>query len=277
MTAHAVLPAALHTPFPRGEVALIGAGPGDPSLLTLRAWNLLQQADAIVHDRLVSPALLGLFPLSSTRYYTGKSAGHHTMTQEEINELLYRLAKQGRRVARLKGGDPFVFGRGGEELAYLLEAGISCQIVPGITAASGCAAYAGIPLTHRGVAQSCRFVTGHFQKNGELELPWDSLACAGQTLVFYMGLSALPVISAQLVSAGMSAGTAAALIGNGASAQQIIKRGTLAALPDIARRHAFVAPTLIVIGEVVELFAGHTVAYPGRFSAAMPFREVSCA
>lgn len=277
MTALAALPHALHTPFPRGEVALIGAGPGDPSLLTLRAWDLLQQADAIVHDRLVSPALLGLFPLSSTRYYTGKSAGHHTFSQDEINELLHWLASQGLRVARLKGGDPFIFGRGGEELSYLLEHGISCQIVPGITAASGCAAYAGIPLTHRGVAQSCRFITGHLQKDGALTLPWASLASTDQTLVFYMGLSALPVISAKLIDAGMRPNTPAALIGNGASAQQIIKRGTLATLPRIAQKHQFVAPTLIVIGDVVSLFAGRTVAYPARFAASMPYREASCA
>ncbi|HLR13776.1 MAG TPA: uroporphyrinogen-III C-methyltransferase [Burkholderiaceae bacterium] len=276
MPLSATLPASLQASFSPGEVALVGAGPGDPGLLTLRAWAMLQQADALVYDRLISPELLELGPTRCRRYYTGKSAHHHTLSQDKINELLHDLAVQGLRVVRLKGGDPFIFGRGGEELAYLLERQVSCQVVPGITAAAGCLAYAGIPLTHRGVAQSCRFITGHFQKDAALALPWDSLACSGQTLVFYMGLAALPSISASLMAAGMAASTPAALIGQGASPAQRVCRSTLAQLPECAREDGFVSPTLIVIGEVVSLFASHDVQYPGQFPAAMAALEVSC-
>lgn len=272
----AKLPDCLQASFSPGEVALIGAGPGDPGLLTMRAWALLQQADALVYDRLISPELLELVPPNCRRYYTGKSAHHHILPQEKINELLCELASEGLRVARLKGGDPFIFGRGGEEVTYLLEHQVSCQIVPGITAASGCLAYAGIPLTHRGVAQSCRFITGHFQKDATLVLPWESLACAGQTLVFYMGLAALPSICSNLIAAGMDSATPAALIGQGASPAQQVSRSTLQELPDCARQGGFVSPTLIVIGDVVSLFESYPMQYPGQFLTSEPALEVLC-
>lgn len=259
-------PRTLHVTMQPGEVALVGAGPGDPSLLTLRAWDLLQQADAIVYDRLVSPELLALIPMRATRYYTGKSAGHHSMQQDEINTLLVWLAQQNMKVVRLKGGDPFVFGRGAEEVQHLLNQHISCQVVPGITAASACTAYAGIPLTHRELAQSCRFVTGHRRENGLLDLPWKSLACNNETLVFYMGLSNLNEITTNLLEAGLPATMPAALISNGASMNQAVSRGTLAQLPSLAITAQCQSPTLIVIGRVVDLFADKAIHYPASFS-----------
>lgn len=260
------LPAALQAPFAYGEVALIGAGPGDPSLLTLRAWSLLQQADVVVYDRLVSQELIALLPESCARRYVGKSSGHHSLPQEQINELLGNLAQQGLRVARLKGGDPFIFGRGSEELDYLLKLQISCQVVPGITAASGCTAYAGIPLTHRGIAQSCQFITGHLQEDGALHLPWKNLAGPNQTLVFYMGLGSLEEISRELVAAGLTADTPAALIGNGTYANQQVVRGTVAQLQEMADSAYLTPPTLTVIGKVVGLFSNHPVSHPAHIS-----------
>ena len=268
MNQTSVLPAALHAAFAPGEVALIGAGPGDPSLLTLRAWSLLQQADAVVYDRLVSTELMALIPQRCARHYAGKSSGHHSLPQEQINQLLAQLAQQGLRVARLKGGDPFIFGRGSEELDYLLKLQISCQVVPGITAASGCTAYAGIPLTHRGVAQSCQFITGHLQKDGALDLPWQSLASAQQTLVFYMGLSSLAEISSQLIGAGLAAETPAALIGNGTYANQQVLRGTVAQLKEMATDAQLTPPVLTVIGHVVGLFNQQSISHPARISHA---------
>ncbi|UZE04024.1 uroporphyrinogen-III C-methyltransferase [Pseudomonas corrugata] len=258
------LPAALQSPFRPGEVALVGAGPGDPGLLTLRAWSLLMQADAVVYDRLISPQLLSLIPLPCARHYVGKAAGCHSLPQPQINELLADLADQGQRVVRLKGGDPFIFGRGAEELEYLLARGVDCQVVPGITAAAGCSAYAGIPLTHRDLVNSCRFITGHLQREGDLNLPWQSLADASQTLVFYMGLSNLSTIAARLMEAGLAADTPAALVSNGTRPDQQVLRGTLAQLPEMAKSCAEGLPTLTVIGQVVGLFAHQPLHHPAR-------------
>ena len=260
-------PAALRATFAAGEVALVGAGPGDPGLLTLRAWSLLQQADVVVYDRLVSPALLALLPRGCERRFVGKTSGFHSLPQEQINQLLVDLALQQRRVVRLKGGDPFIFGRGAEELEFLLAHGIDCQVVPGITAASGCSTYAGIPLTHRDLAQSCQFITGHLQQDGALTLPWDSLASGGQTLVFYMGLASLGEISRQLIAAGLPADTPAALIGNGTREDQQVVRGSLQHLEQLAREHQLSAPTLTVIGRVVGLFADQQLSHPARLDA----------
>ncbi|MDY0310245.1 MAG: uroporphyrinogen-III C-methyltransferase [Castellaniella sp.] len=269
------LPDIPHARLMPGEVALVGAGPGDPGLLTLRAWRCIQQADAIVHDRLVSAELMAMLPERARRYDTGKTPGNHSMTQDTINALLCDLARQGLRVVRLKGGDPLIFGRGGEELDVLLNHGISCRIVPGITAASACTTYAGIPLTHRGVAQSCHFITGHLQNDGRLDLPWDALTAPGQTLVFYMGLGAAASISRHLIAAGMDRNTPAALIHQGSTPRQRVLRTTLAALPAAAQRGAFKPPTLIVIGAVVELFANRELHYPACF--AHPHLEATCA
>lgn len=255
-------PAALQAFFAPGTVALIGAGPGDPSLLTLRAWSLLQQADAVVYDRLVSPELMAMLPARSQRHFVGKASGHHSLKQEQINQLLADLAQQGLRVARLKGGDPFIFGRGAEELDFLLKQQISCQIVPGITAASGCTAYAGIPLTHRGVAHSCQFITGHLQEDGALNLPWPSLADPKKTLVFYMGLSSLAEISRELINAGLAADTPAALIGSGTYAEQQVIRGSLVKLQSMAKHAELTPPTLTIIGHVVDLFSDQPVRHP---------------
>ncbi|WP_434610593.1 uroporphyrinogen-III C-methyltransferase [Pseudomonas sp. R1-7] len=264
MPASIVLPAALQSSFRPGEVALVGAGPGDPGLLTLRAWSLLMQADAVVYDRLISPQLLSLIPLACARHYVGKAAGCHSLPQPQINQLLADLADQGQRVVRLKGGDPFIFGRGAEELEYLLSRGIDCQVVPGITAAAGCTAYAGIPLTHRDLVNSCRFITGHLQRDGELVLPWQSLADDSQTLVFYMGLSNLRTIAERLMAAGLAADTPAALISNGTRPDQQVLRGTLGELPEMAQACADGLPTLTVIGKVVGLFAQQPVQHPAR-------------
>jgi uroporphyrin-III C-methyltransferase len=266
-----VLPAALESPFGPGEVALVGAGPGDPRLLTLRAWSLLMQADAVVYDRLISPELLTLIPQTCARHYVGKASGCHSLPQDQINELLADLADQGQRVVRLKGGDPFIFGRGAEELEYLLQRSIDCQVVPGITAASGCSAYAGIPLTHRNLVNSCRFITGHLQRDGVLKLPWSSLADSSQTLVFYMGLSNLALISRRLIEAGLAADTPAALISNGTRPDQYVARGMLHQLPTLALDCPQGIPTLTVIGKVVDLFAAEQLEYPARiYPTQMP-------
>ncbi|MEO8640043.1 uroporphyrinogen-III C-methyltransferase [Pseudomonas sp.] len=267
------IPATLESPFRPGEVALVGAGPGDPRLLTLRAWSLLMQADAVVYDRLISPELLTLIPLTCARHYVGKASGCHSLPQEQINELLADLADQGQRVVRLKGGDPFIFGRGAEELEYLLQRGVDCQVVPGITAASGCSAYAGIPLTHRDLVNSCRFITGHLQRDGELSLPWSSLADSSQTLVFYMGLSNLGIIAQRLIEAGMSADTPAALISNGTRPDQHVARGKLHQLPTLALNCPPGIPTLTVIGTVVDLFAAEQLEYPARLYPAQALQR----
>ena len=237
-----------------GRVVLVGTGPGDPELLTLRAARLLQQADIALYDNLVSPAVLALLPASAERLYVGKRRNRHALGQDDINQRMVELARQGRQVLRLKGGDPFIFGRGGEELEYLARAGIACEVVPGITAAVGVAAYAGIALTHRQLAQSCTFVTGHLQ-DGSMALDWPLLARARQTVVVYMGLLGLPLLCAKLIEHGRAADTPAAIIQQGTTPDQRVLVGTLADLPARVAADPLHAPTLIIIGEVVRLRA----------------------
>ena len=235
-----------------GIVYLVGAGPGDPDLLTLKAARLLKQADVVVYDNLVSDGVISLIHDGAEKIYVGKEMNRHTLPQTEINHLLVRLAEQGRKVVRLKGGDPFIFGRGGEELEVLADHGIAFEVIPGITAASGISCYAGIPLTHRDYAQSCLFTTGHL-KDGSPDLDWTSLARQNQTVVIYMGLGALSEIAHQLIKHGMSADMPAAVIEKGTSSQQKVITGTLETLPDLVLALNLKSPSLIIVGQVVAL------------------------
>jgi uroporphyrin-III C-methyltransferase len=234
-----------------GRVSLVGAGPGDAELLTVKALRCLQNAEVIIYDRLVSEAICALFPPTALALYVGKAKGEHSVPQESINDLLVEKARLGLNVCRLKGGDAFVFGRGGEEMLALKQAGIDVEVIPGITAAAGCTAYAGIPLTHRGLSQGCTFVTAHAEK--ELDIHWQSLAQLNHTLVFYMGLSKSQLISDELMAAGQSGNTPAAIIEHGCSSRQRVIQGQLNTLSQLVAKHQLQSPSLIVVGEVVSL------------------------
>ena len=235
-----------------GEVYLVGAGPGDPDLLTFRALRLLQQAEVILYDRLVNPAIVELGRKDADKIFVGKESDNHALPQEEINQLLIKLAQEGKRVLRLKGGDPFIFGRGGEEIESLAEAGVSFQVVPGITAASACSTYAGIPLTHRDHAQTCVFVTGHM-KDDQLNLNWDALVRPNQTIAVYMGIKGFDVLCRNLIEQGMSKDIPAAIVQQGSLPAQKVYIGTLSTLPDIISAKEIKPPSMIIIGHVVQL------------------------
>ena len=232
-------------------VYLVGAGPGDPELLTVKALRLINQADVIVYDRLVSQPIQDLIPHGTQRIYVGKASGKHHMGQDEINSLLLSLAKTSRKVVRLKGGDPFIFGRGSEEAQYLVQHGVDFEYVPGITAAAACSAYAGIPLTHRGMARSVRLITGHCRADQPLELNWQSLADKQTTLVFYMGIASLPQLREELIKAGLPASTPAAAVENGTTSAQRRCISTLDKIAVDIKNMSISSPALIIIGDVV--------------------------
>ena len=235
-----------------GKVYLIGAGPGDPELLTLKAHRLLTQADVVLYDRLVGKEIIALIPDTAEKMYVGKAKSLHSLPQEEINTLLASKAKEGNMVVRLKGGDPFIFGRGGEELEELIEEGVPFEVVPGVTAAAGCAAYAGIPLTHRDYAQSVRFLTGHL-KDGTTDLPWDELVHPAQTLVIYMGLTGLKEISESLIKFGMKPSMPVAIVEKGTTKEQRVFTSTINKVYDVAMQNEAKSPALLIIGEVVTM------------------------
>lgn len=232
-------------------VSLVGAGPGDPDLLTIKALKRIQAADVIVYDRLVSEPILELIPHGVKKVYVGKASGKHHMNQDEINQLLVSLAKHNHKIVRLKGGDPFIFGRGSEEAKYLINHNIDFEYIPGITAASACSAYAGIPLTHRGVATSVRLITGHCRADKPLDLNWKSLADENTTLVFYMGLASIPQLREELMNAGLPANTPAAAVENGTTMKQRRCLSTLDQLPADIKNMSIKSPALIIIGKVV--------------------------
>lgn len=237
----------------QGKVFLVGSGPGDPDLLTVRALRLIQGAEVVVYDRLVSPLILELIPPGTSRIFAGKAARNHHMPQNEINDLLVSLAKSGREVVRLKGGDPFIFGRGSEEAVRLAREGIPFEVVPGITASAGCTAYSGIPLTHRGLSRSVHFITGHRQEGKDLDFDWRGMADPDTTLVIYMGLTNVREIASELIAAGRPASTPAAAIQSGTTPDHRTIVTSLLDLPDCVDRMALEAPTLLVIGRVVDL------------------------
>lgn len=234
-----------------GNVSLVGAGPGDPDLLTIKAIKAIERADVIVYDNLVSNGIRALFPAHCNLVYVGKAKGCHSYKQEEINQLIANFALDAKNVCRVKGGDSFVFGRGGEEMLFLAKLGINVSVVPGITAASGCSTYSNIPLTHRGLAQGCTFITAHADK--KLEINWSALAQLNQTLVIYMGLTKAPLIQQQLISSGMNADKPVAIIENGCTPQQRTIIGHLTELSELVSRHSVKSPALIVIGDVVKV------------------------
>lgn len=259
-------------PLAPGEVAIVGAGPGDPGLLTLRALSLLEQADCLVFDRLVSREVLALASPTARRFYVGKASRRHALTQGETNALLVRLAGEGKRVVRLKGGDPYIFGRGGEEAEVLIDHGIHFRVVPGITSAQGCAAYGGFPLTHRDHAQSVTFVTGHCKGNGDLALDWQALAVPHHTAVFYMGLANAGLISNRLQAHGLPASHPVALVERGTTPEQRRVITCLGELVETIEREGLRPPTLIVVGEVVRL--ADTLAQPAPREAIFVEGEI---
>ncbi len=249
-----------------GTVYLVGGGPGNPELLTLRALRALQRADVILYDHLVARPIVDQARRDAERIYVGKESDRHALPQQDINRLMVKLAREGKCVVRLKGGDPYIFGRGGEEIETLAAHGIGFEVVPGITAASGVAAYAGIPLTHRDYAHSCVFVTGHL-KNDALDLNWDALAQPRQTVVIYMGVHGLGRLAAKLIEHGLPGGTPAAIAEHGTLASQRVSIGTLATLPGIAAREGFKPPSLVIVGEVVKLHGRLAWFDPGKLAA----------
>ncbi len=251
-------------------VYLVGAGPGDPELLTLRALKLIESAEVVVYDRLVSARILDLVPTGTARIFVGKAPGQHPLPQAEINDLLVRLAAAGRAVVRLKGGDPYVFGRGGEEAEHLVRHGIAVEVVPGVTAAAACAAAAGIPLTHRGLATGVRFVTGHGKGDQELDLDWRGLADPATTLVVYMGLANLATLSARLMAAGRAPDTPVAAVSRATLPRQRICRTTLGTMASAVAAAGLEAPTLLIVGAVVDLMETLGTRLPDAVDAPAP-------